>query len=66
MADYLELDSSYFELTKAYDKWQDLSKSHPEDGSNYYTCVLGRGWFLTEDILKKLHSVTPTIPTPPD
>ena len=61
--DYLGIYSASIKVTPDYGKWQDLSKSHPEDGLN--GCVLG-GWLLpTEDILKILHSVTPMVPTPP-
>ena len=42
-ADYLEIYSACFEVTKDYGKCQDLSKAHPEDGPNW--CVL-RGWLL--------------------
>ena len=30
-ADYLEIDSAYFEVTKGYGRCQDLFKSHPEE-----------------------------------
>ena len=34
-ADYLELHSACFEVTKDHGTCQDLAKSHPEDGPNY-------------------------------
>ena len=35
LADYLQIYSANFEVTTPYCKWQDLSKSYPEDGLNY-------------------------------
>ena len=34
LADYLQIYSVCFEVTQDYGKWQDLSKSHLEDGPN--------------------------------
>ena len=33
-ADYLDIYSASFKVTIGYGKWQDVSKSHPEDGPN--------------------------------
>ena len=33
-ADYLNIYSAFFEVTKYCGKWQDLSKCHPKEGPN--------------------------------
>ena len=45
-ADYLQIYSACFEVTKDYGKWQDLSRSHPEDGPKLpvFTSVAGSDW----------------------
>ena len=60
-ADYLDIYIASIEIREDYDKWQDLSKSHPEDGPNGCVLVAAADWGL----LKILHSVTPMVPTAP-